>query len=63
MKPEKVTFYVYAESAEKAALLQDELHNFVMTMYEAGVLVTAERLADLVHRFGGSQTAKILFNG
>lgn len=54
MKPEKVTFYVYAETAEEAQKLQSAMNAFVREQYNRGVLVTATRLTDALEKFGSN---------
>lgn len=54
MKPEKVAFWVYAESAEEVQELQSSLNAFVREQYGRGVLVTASKLSEALKRFGGN---------
>lgn len=64
MKPEKIDFYVYAETPAEAAVLRAALYDFVTEQYDRGVLVTAERLADLLRRYGRSPIiSQFLRNG
>lgn len=52
MRPYQVTFYVYAESEEQVQDLQKALNGFVRKKYNIGVIVTAQRLIDALHKFG-----------
>jgi selenophosphate synthase len=54
MKPQKVTFYVYAESEQETIELQKAMNDFVRAQYDKGVLVTAPKLTDVLARFGNS---------
>lgn len=54
MKPEKVTFYVYAETSEEAQRLQGVMNAFVREQYNRGVLVTATKLTEALERFGSN---------
>ncbi len=51
MKPAMITFYVYAEDNSEAERLQKELYEFVNKKYEEGVLITANKLREAIHRF------------
>ena len=52
MRPQAITFHVYAETDEEAKALQDALYDFVISQYSKGVLVTAARLTDALKRYG-----------
>lgn len=52
MKPYQVTFYVYAENEEQAKALQAELNQFVRSKYNSGIIVTADKMINALHRFG-----------
>lgn len=54
MKPYKIEIYVYADSEEKASLVQKALNNFVKERYQSGILVTADKLMTALTRFGNS---------
>lgn len=58
MKPFKATFYIYAENEQDVIALQHELNNFVRAKYNAGILVTAQKLTSALRKFG----ANILVN-
>ena len=60
MKAERISFYVYAASPEKAAELESELHDIVVTLYERGVAVTAERLTGLLKKYKTSPLLPII---
>ena len=54
MKPHKVQFYIYAESEEEVAQLENSLRQFVKTQYNQGVLVTARKLATALTQFANN---------
>lgn len=54
MKPQKITFYVYAENEEQVELLQNTLNGFVRDKYNQGVLVTAEKLSKAMNAFSNN---------
>jgi selenophosphate synthase len=54
MTPQKVTFYVYAETEQDTIELQKAMNDFVRAQYNKGVLVTANKLTDVLTRFGNS---------
>ena len=51
MKPVMITFYAYAEDNSDGEKLQRELYEFVNEKYEEGILITADKLRDAIHRF------------
>lgn len=51
MKPRKVSFYVYADTEEEIAGLQEALFDFVSDKYSEGILVTADRLTMALRKF------------
>lgn len=54
MKPEPVTFYVYADSEQDIQDLSRALYDFVDGSYRRGVVVTAAKLASLLRQYGMS---------
>ena len=54
MKPYKVEIYLYAESEQEAQAAAQAAYNFVKSNYEAGVLVTAKKFAEIVEKFGNN---------
>ena len=54
MKPHKIEIYLYAESEQEAQVAAQAAYNFVKSNYEAGVLVTAKKFADIVNKFGNN---------
>lgn len=54
MKPEKINFYVYAQTEEEVKQLQECLNDFVRQQYNKGVLVTAKKLIDVIKMFGSN---------
>lgn len=54
MKPHKVQFYIYAESEEEVAQLENSLRQFVVAQYNKGVLVTARKLATALIQFANN---------
>lgn len=62
MRAEKVTFYVYADNEEQVHKLEDALYRFVSTQYERGVLVTAEKMTNLLNRYGKGLLISQLLN-
>lgn len=52
MKPYKVQFYVYASSEEEVQALESAMRDFVKTLYNKGVLVTAHRMMAALRQFG-----------
>lgn len=54
MKPYKVEIYLYAESEQEAQAAAKAAYNFVKSNYEAGVLVTAKKFAEIVNKFGNN---------
>lgn len=62
MKAERISFYVYAASPEKAAELESELHDLVVSMHERGVAVRAERLAGLLRKYKTSPLLPIILS-
>jgi hypothetical protein len=54
MKPQKVAFYVYAESEEEVKDLQKTLNDFVRDRYDSGILVTAKSLGIAIKKFGSN---------
>lgn len=54
MKPQQVSFYVYAEDEAQVKSLQQALNNFVRDKYNKGVLVTATKLQDALQRYGNN---------
>ena len=62
MKAERISFYVYAATPEKAAELESELHDIIVSMYERGVAVTAERLTGLLKKYKTSPLLPIILN-
>lgn len=43
--------YVYAESEEKAIAVQKAMKDFVRSKYDAGILVTADKIISALTRF------------
>lgn len=60
MKPFKVIFYLYAENESQAKILEETLYNFVARQYEKGVLVTAEKLNELIRKYGNNILAQAM---
>ena len=54
MKPEKITFYAYAEDENQVKHLQNVLNDFVREQYNKGILVTADKLAGALQAFGNN---------
>jgi hypothetical protein len=54
MKPYKVEIYLYAENEQEAQAAAQAAYNFVKGNYEAGVLVTAKKFAEIVNKFGNN---------
>ena len=54
MKPFKIEIYVYAETAEEAAKVQQSAINFVKAKYNKGILVTANKLSAAIDKFQDS---------
>ena len=54
MKPHKVEIYLYAENEVEAQEAAQAAYNFVKQNYEAGVLVTAKKFAEIVNKFGNN---------
>lgn len=54
MTPQKVTFYVYAETEQEIAELQKAMNDLVRAQYTKGVLVTAPKLTEVLRKFGNS---------
>ena len=54
MKPYKIEIYVYAESEEKAVEVQKAARDFVRERYQRGILVTADKLLNALHKFGNN---------
>jgi hypothetical protein len=54
MTPQKVTFYVYAESEQEVKELQAALNDFVRSQYNKGVLVTAKKMLGALAKFGNN---------
>ena len=54
MKPHKVEIYLYAENEAEAQEAAQAAYNFVKQNYEAGVLVTAKKFAEIVNKFGNN---------
>lgn len=59
LQPYKIDLYVYAENAEQATSLQNELKAFVNEKREQGVAVTANVLNGALQRFKNNP---LLFN-
>ena len=54
MQPYKIEIYVYAETAEEAAQVQQSAINFVKEKYKSGILITADKLARAIDKFKDS---------
>lgn len=54
MKPHKIEIYLYAENETEAQEAAQAAYNFVKQNYEAGVLVTAKKFAEIVNKFGSN---------
>jgi hypothetical protein len=54
MKPYKIEIYLYADSEAEAKEAAQAAYNFVKQNYEAGVLVTAKKFAEIVNKFGNN---------
>lgn len=54
MKPYKVEIYLYAENEAEAKEAAKAAYDFVKNNYEAGVLVTARKFADIIRRWGNN---------
>ena len=54
MKPFKIEIYVYAETADEAAKVQQSAINFVKEKYNMGILVTANQLSAAIDKFKDS---------
>ena len=54
MQPYKIEIYVYAESAEEAARVQQYAIQFVKQKYNSGILITAAKLIKALERFKDS---------
>lgn len=54
MKPYKVEIFLYAENEAEAQTAAKAAYNFVKSNYEAGVLVTAKKFAEIVNKFGNN---------
>lgn len=54
MKPYKIEIYLYADSEAEAKEAAQAAYNFVKSNYEAGVLVTAKKFAEIVNKFGNN---------
>ena len=59
LKPYKIDLFVYAENAQQAKELQDELKAFVNEKRQQGVAVTASALISALRKFKNNQ---LLFN-
>lgn len=59
LKPYKIDLFVYAENAQEAQSLQDELKAFVNEKRQQGVAVTASALLSALRKFKNNQ---LLFN-
>ena len=62
MKAERISFYVYAASPEKAAELEAELHELVVSTYERGIAGRAERLTGLLKKYKTSPLLPIILS-
>jgi hypothetical protein len=51
MQPHKVSFYVYADSAEAAAKLEQTLQDFVLRKRSQSIAVRAETLTQALEKF------------
>ena len=54
MKPYKIEIYLYAENESEAKEAAQAAYDFVKQNYEAGVLVTARKFADIVKKWGNN---------
>ena len=54
MKPYKVEIFLYAENEAEVQAAAQAAYNFVKSNYEAGVLVTAKKFAEIVNKFGNN---------
>lgn len=50
----EVTLHVYAESEQEAKELESELKEFVRQKYNQGIYVRADKLTNLLRRFGNN---------
>lgn len=56
--PYKISFYAYALSEDNAEALQNALNRFVREQYNAGALVTTEKIMDALELLNNSPLAK-----
>lgn len=61
MQPYKIEIYVYAENADEAAKVQRSAIGFVKEKYNAGILVTADKLSSAIERFKDSYIVNQFF--
>ena len=54
MKPYKIEIYVYADSEDEAAKVQEAAIRFVKEKYNAGILITANKLLNALEKFKNS---------
>ena len=54
MQPFKIEIYVYAENAGEAAKVQQMAIDFVKRKYNAGILITANKLLSAIDKFKDS---------
>jgi hypothetical protein len=54
MKPVMITFYAYAEDDSDGERLQKELYQFVNQKYEEGVLISANKIRNMLNKFRDS---------
>lgn len=54
MKPYKVEIYLYAENEQEVQEATQAAYDFVKNNYNNGVLVTARKFADIIHKWGNS---------
>lgn len=54
MKPYKVEIFLYADTEAEAQEAAQAAYNFVKSNYEAGVLVTARKFADIIKKWGNN---------
>ena len=51
MKPYKIEIYVYADSEDEAAKVKEAAIRFVKEKYNAGILITANKLLNALEKF------------
>ena len=61
MQPYKIEIYVYADSAEEAAEVQNTAIRFVKDKYNSGILITAKKLSQALIKFKDSHIVNQYF--